>query len=143
MSPSGVLIEGPGLPGAHAPVSLKRGDLQASGQVAWKADQKAGIAFSTTVHVPSWISRQSPSQARIDAIVSDFKSGRPAEDHGQAVAQANSSLEAQLRELRAGLAQLGDSLVNDPELVATHPEIQMLDMSVQRIDRMIAQLRDG
>ena len=144
MSPSGVLTEGADLPEPGTPVTLKRGCLQASGEVAWKADQKAGIAFSATVHVASWMSRlPSSHQERVDAIVSDFKGGKRADGHGQAAVTPSGirSLEADLLALRTGLAQLGDSLVNDVILVATHPEIQILDVSVQRIDRMIGQLR--
>ncbi|MGH6706926.1 MAG: PilZ domain-containing protein [Sphingomicrobium sp.] len=146
MSPSGVLIEGADLPEPGTAVTLKRGSLEASGEVAWKADQKAGIAFSSAVQVASWMLRHPSSrQARIDAIVTDFKTGRQAVDQEQK-AEASpgiGSLETELRGLRAELALLGNKLVNDPILVATHPEIQMLDISVQRVDRMISQIRDA
>jgi hypothetical protein len=143
MSPSGVLLEGADLPETGTAITLKRGGLQAAGEVAWKADRKAGIAFSGTVHVASWMSRQPSShQARVDAIVSDFKTGRRAEEHETpAPSPGSTSLEAELLELRAGLAELGNSLANDPALIAAHPEMQMLDVSVQCIDRMIGQLR--
>jgi hypothetical protein len=146
MSPSGVLVEGAGLPEPLTAVTLKRGSLQISGEVAWKADQKAGIAFSTTVDVAAWMSRQpSSDQARIDAIVSDFKTGGGAHrsPHTAEPLPGRNSLETELLELRADLAQLGNGLVNDPALVAAHPEVQMLDISVQRLDRMIGRLRDG
>jgi hypothetical protein len=146
MSPSGVLVEGAGLPEPLTAVTLKRGSLQITGEVAWKADQKAGIAFSTTVDVGAWMSRQpSSDQARIDAIVADFKTGGGAHRSGQAAEPlpGGNSLETELFELREDLARLGNSLVNDPALVATHPEVQMIDISVQRLDRMIGRLRDG
>lgn len=146
MSPSGALIECADIPEPCTAVTLKRGSLHASGQIAWKADQKAGIAFSTTVQVASWMSRQPSShQAQVDAIVSDFKTGRRVDGQGLAaeVLPGISSMETQLLELHADLAQLGDSLINDLALIATHPEIQILDISVQRLDRMIKQLRDG
>lgn len=146
MSPSGALIECADIPDPCTAVTLKRGSLEASGQIAWKIDQKAGIALSTTVHVASWMSRHPSShQARVDAIVSDFKTERRVEVHGPTAEALPgiSSMETQLLELRADLAQLGDSLINDLALIATHPEIQMLDISVQRLDRMIRQLRDG
>ena len=146
MSASGVLVEGAGLPQRLAAVTLKRGSLQITGEVAWKADQKAGIAFSTTVDVGAWMSRQpSSDQARIDAIVSDFKTGSGAHSGGQAAEPLPgcNSLETELLQLRADIARLGNSLVNDPALVAAHPEVQMLDISLQRVDRMIERLRDG
>ena len=144
MSPSGALIEGANMPDPCTAVTLKRGSLQAFGQIAWKVDQKAGIAFSTTVHVASWMSRQPSShQAQVDSIVADLKAGKRVNACGQ-VAEAFpdiSSMATQLLELRADLAQLGDSLIKDLALIATHPEIQFLDISVQRLDRMIRQLR--
>jgi hypothetical protein len=92
------------------------------------------------------MARQPPShQARVDAIVSEFKTGRPGGGHGQSAESPAGveSLEIQLLELRADLAKLGGKLVDDLALIAAHPEIQMLDISVQRIDRMIGQLRDA
>lgn len=49
-------------------------------------------------------------------------------------------MEAQLHEVHAELAQLERNLVANVILVATRPEIQVLDVSLQRIDRMIRQL---
>jgi hypothetical protein len=49
-------------------------------------------------------------------------------------------LETELAQLRADLSRLGGKLASDPALIASHPEIQMLDVSVQRIDRIIGQL---
>lgn len=39
--------------------------------------------------------------------------------------------------LRSDLADLGDALVQDIRLVARHPEIQLLDIAIQRIDRLL------
>ena len=145
MSPSGALIECADIPEPGVAVNLKRGSLQASGEIAWKVDQKAGVAFSTPVHVANWMSRQrAPHQATVDAIVSDFNTERLGGGSGQtaSVLPAISSMETQLLELRGDLAQLGNSLISDADLIANHPEIQMLDVSVQRVDRMLQQLRD-
>lgn len=48
----------------------------------------------------------------------------------------NSAL-VELTALRSDLVNLGDALVQDIILVATHPEIQLLDIAVQRIDRLL------
>jgi hypothetical protein len=50
-------------------------------------------------------------------------------------------LEVELGQLRAELAELESALLADVILVATHPEIQTLDISVQRIDRILTSLR--
>jgi hypothetical protein len=38
--------------------------------------------------------------------------------------------------LKADLTQLGNSLAADMIIVATHAEIQLIDISLQRIDRI-------
>jgi hypothetical protein len=146
MSPSGALLEGAGIAEAGTAVTLKRGSLEAFGVVAWSADLKAGIAFSGPVEIASWMSRKPPShQARVDEIVAEIRTGHPGPDHLRPAPRTYGagSLEAELAQLRADLSRLGGKLASDPALIAAHPEIQMLDVSVQRIDRMIGQLGEG
>lgn len=144
MSPSGALIESEVLPEPGVKVVLKRGSLHANGCVVWKVERRAGIAFAATVSVADWMSRHpSPQQARIDDLVSSFKSDRRT-DIGFSV-EANdvsgaASIEAELMTLRSDLAELEAGLIGDTILVATHPEIQIIDISLQRIDRLIAKL---
>ena len=45
--------------------------------------------------------------------------------------------------LRAELAQLESALTEDTALVAAHPEIQTIDISLQRVDRVLKRLRAG
>jgi hypothetical protein len=93
------------------------------------------------------MSRKPPShQARVDDIVAEIRTGQPGPHHVRPAARTYGagSLEAELAQLRVDLSGLGGKLANDPALIAAHPEIQMLDVSVQRIDRMIGQLNgDG
>ena len=143
MSRAGALIESSVIPQPGSGVILKRGSLQTAGRIAWKIDRKAGLAFSTSVFVGDWMARQSGShQDRVDEIVSKFKAGSR---HGCPTvevehSQDSCSVEAELLRLRAELAQLGGSLIGDTILVATHPEIQTLDIALQRIDRLIDRL---
>lgn len=145
MSPDGALIESRDLPPPPSAVVLKRGSLQVSGQIAWSVERKAGIAFAAKVQVADWMARQPAThQVRVDAMVAEL---RVATNRGEAGATASeptehSPLEIQLLEVRSDLAQLESSLVADVILVATHPEIQVLDVSLQRIDRLIRQLRE-
>jgi hypothetical protein len=85
----------------------------------------------------------SPQQARIDHLVASLKEDRPV-DIGSAVdakgAHRATSIEDELMSLRSDLAELEASLIGDTNLVATHPEIQIIDISLQRIDRLIARL---
>ena len=143
MSSCGALIESAAIPESGTAVMLKRGSLQIEGRVVWKADRKAGIAFLGDVHVAEWMSRKvEPHQERVDEIVWDFKSDRRLRSCANEVAATgSSSAKRELLELRTELIQLGNSLIGDVVLIATHPEIQMLDIAVQRVDRLLGQLR--
>jgi hypothetical protein len=144
MSPTGALIESSTLPEPGAAVVLRRGSLEIAGRIAWKAGNKAGIAFGSTIYVADWMSRKpgGGAQERVDGIVSAFKTGVPipAPAAGSSIIAGGDSLTAELMALRTELAELGNSLIGDVVLVATHPEIQVLDIAVQRIDRMIGRL---
>ena len=145
MSPSGALLDGAVIPDPGTTVTLKRGSLEAYGRVAWSADQKAGIAFSSPVEIVTWMSRQPSShQARVDEIMAEIRIGRRPPDHAGLATEADGagSLEMELVQLRADLSRLDSRLANDPALIAAHPEIQMLDVSVQRIDRLLGRLGD-
>jgi hypothetical protein len=144
MSQTGALIEASRVPDPGAAVILKRGALHISGQIAWKVERKAGIVFSTKVNVADWLSRPAGAhQEKVDDIVSSL---RAVAHPGGAVDATNissdTSIVAELAALRADLVQLGNGLANDTILVATHPEIQMIDVALQRVDRVIGQLRN-
>lgn len=134
MSPSGALVEAAILPPPGVKVTLKRGSLKANGRVAWQSDRKAGIAFDATVFVADWMCRQPVEhQDRVDEIVSDLRQGTtgPAPTN-----DGPFSVHCELVLLRAELEQLGNALVSDTILVVTHPEIQLLDVAMQRVDRI-------
>ena len=45
--------------------------------------------------------------------------------------------------IRADLLALSESLIADDIIAATHPEIQTLDITLQRIDQMLLKLRQA
>ncbi|QIK96222.1 hypothetical protein G7076_06970 [Sphingomonas sp. HDW15A] len=60
LSKEGALVEGEGLPAIGQLVTFRKGDLRLSGNVAWRAGNRAGIAFdqpldpeSVLRHVPA------------------------------------------------------------------------------------------
>jgi hypothetical protein len=143
MSQSGALIETSVVPDPGTAVVLKRGSLQAPGRIAWEAEGKAGIAFSARVNVGDWLSPQVRGhQEQVDEIISGLRSGKQAGGvaDGSSIA-GDPSIDAELQALRADLVRLGDGLAGDSILVATHPEVQLVDIALQRVDRMIGQLR--
>ena len=145
MSAKGALIEAAVVPKPGHLVVLKRGSLQVSGRVAWSASRQAGLAFHVMVSVTDWMAKRANAQQdQIDKIVSTLKSAADPNDH-PVPALINpgrpAAIEAELTLLSAELAQLGNGLAADVVLVATHPEIQLLDIALQRIGRILDALR--
>lgn len=141
MSLQGALIEGAALPALDAPVTLRRGGLAASARIVWLAGRKAGVAFCATVYIADWMSRNGDShQARVDDVVRDIRSdrGRPDPAPGSSSpTSVNALLNAELTALRAELIAMENELTGDVVVVATHPEIQLLDVALQRVERML------
>lgn len=139
MSQNGALIEALDLPDVETPIIIKRGSLEASGSVAWKAEPKAGLAFANHVYVADWMGRAAPShQERVDEIVALLKADRrPSNDLHP---PSEKTIEEELASLQADLAALGSSLASDAILVATHPDIQILDIAVQRLGRVLVRM---
>lgn len=141
MSPSGVLIEAPVLPEPGSKIELRRGELQVTGRIAWRIDNRAGIKLDATVYVADWMARQGNSgQQRVDAFLATVRA-KPAT--ASASASDTLSIEAELSQLRAELSELETVLIGDAIVIATHPEIQTIDISLQRIDRILKRLHDG
>lgn len=146
MSASGALIEAAVLPETGHPVTLKRGHLEADGKVAWRTERKAGVAFGGVVYVVDWLQRQASHQDSVDQKFSQARAEAAAKMSPFPTTcdrPRNIPVESELLNLRADLSTLGNGLICDPILVATHPEIQLLDVSVQRIDRLLARLCGG
>jgi hypothetical protein len=137
ISTSGALIEGAIAPGPGATVTLMRGSLQVSATILWKLDRQAGIAFSSPLQVADWMPLKAGAhQGQVDGMIDTIRSGtgdRP----GGPMDRRPDSLDTELRALRSEIAQLGDALVKDTLLIAAHPEIQLIDIALQRIDRML------
>lgn len=147
MSPSGALIEAPLLPVAGSRILLKRGSLQASGRIAWQVNRRAGVAFEAMVHVADWMARTASSgQNRVDEIVAGFKAspGRPpVQTSPSNDSSGTTTIQVDLAMIRADLLALSESLIADAIIAATHPEIQTLDITLQRIDQMLLKLRQA
>lgn len=137
MSPSGALIEGAVLPDVGFRISLKRGLLQANGHIAWRTDRRAGVRLDAAVCVADWMSRNA-GQERVDAVVNAIRSQSRVPEQLVAV---ESTIESELVQLQTELKQLESALVADVIVAATHPEIQTIDISLQRIDRLLLRVR--
>lgn len=145
ISPSGALIEGSIVAAKGEELVLKRVGLEASATIVWKIGRKAGIAFASTIHVADWISkRPSAHQARVDDMVQAIRSGsveRPGEIGEKPPLPPDSLIEAELEALKYYLGELEHGLAADVVVAAAHPEIQLLDVALQSIERMLLNLR--
>ncbi|MCL6698295.1 PilZ domain-containing protein [Sphingomonas sp. NSE70-1] len=139
MSAKGALIEAAVLPQPGSLIVLKRGSLEVSGRVAWVSARQAGLAFGTLVDVSDWMSKRANAQQdRIDEIVTQLKSQDVVQNDAIEASTAGSRELLQL--LRSDLVQLGNTLAADVILVATHPEIQLVDIALQRVERILKHL---
>lgn len=144
MSPTGALIEAAILPEVERRIMLKRGRLHAAGWIAWRSGRRAGVRLEAAVHVPDWMTRQvSAGQERVDTLVSIARAEGTNYASTDAMEPHPAPVEAELLRLRAELAELEDALVGDNLVAASHPEIQTLDVSLQRIDRILKAVRAG
>jgi hypothetical protein len=144
MSHSGALIEGSLLPDVGDRIRLKRGQLEATGWIAWRVERKAGVKLEAAVHVADWMSRPgSADQERVDALLSIVRNNASPLTAAAADPIGRASIETELRQLRLELAELEAALLKDLAVAAAHPEIQTLDVSAQRIDRILKGLRSG
>ena len=82
LSAQGALLEGGCLPGEGAAVRLRRGSLEAAGEVAWARAPLCGVRFDTPIDADEWIGRAGPAwQQRIDAAVAEFRTYGPGAVH--------------------------------------------------------------
>jgi hypothetical protein len=144
MSQTGALIDAAVLPEVGCRVILKRGPLQAAGNIAWRAGRRAGVRLEADVCVADWMARLGNSgQDRVDALVAIVRNDVPRMGAPAPVATETLSVEGELAMLRTELTRLERGLVGDPAVIANHPELQTFDISLQRIDRILKRLCAG
>ena len=140
LSASGALIEGSALPAAGAMVSVCRGDLSVGGIIAWRSHKQAGIAFKSNISVATWLpGNRGSRQCAIDKVVFRSKNAPVAQAAPSTPSCAPprcAPVLAELAALKKDILSLGELLVQDVILVATHPEIQLLDVVIQRVRRL-------
>jgi len=142
LSASGALIEGANLPAAGAAVTIRRGGLSVEGALAWRSSNQAGVGFASNISVPAWLPKNGGSkQSAIDRLMFEAKSGPAGQSERPrpvcSLVDPNRAL-VELVSLRKELTILEDALVQDVRLVAAHPDIQLLDIALQRVDRLLS-----
>lgn len=140
LSSSGALIEFTGLgPTKGERIVLRRGSLEAEGNAAWSDEKKAGLAFDAKVDVSEWMGRTGGNQqSKIDEAVAKYRSDPAGPAVIDILAITPDPLAVQLRAVRNQLERLADRLSQDVDVVMKHPEVQVLDIALQTLDRIIA-----
>ncbi len=147
MSFDGALIEGAVLPLPDTRVELLRGDLRASGVVAWVDGNRCGVRLDHRIVVDSWISGKATThQALVDRRIDEARRAMAAAPTEPGVVEPgvvepvsrigppDVAVAAEIDLIIAALASLGERLTDDPEVVARHGvQLQALDEAQQRL----------
>jgi hypothetical protein len=142
MSSSGAMIEGVTLPAIGSSVMLQRAELSIGADVMWSAAGRCGIKFQGSVAVPDWISgtagKSVRSQAQVDALQAEIRSGAPARAPAPAAAvpPSGAEIDARLAEevayVRRLVEAMGEELVDEPVILQRHARLlQNFDIVAQ------------
>lgn len=133
LSVHGVLLEGSALPPEGTIVQIKRGSLQASGEIAWSRDQHCGLRFVSAIDVGAWIERAGPAgQQRIDAAIADFRR-EPARPLSFAILPSDFTT-SNLSALSEEILRICERMVAMPALsVATAEQILKIEAAARAI----------
>lgn len=150
MSASGALVEGTGLPEEGAEVQLLRGSLHLSATVAWSAEGRCGLRFSSLACVRDWLAPPAnPGQQRVDEAVRVLKLGAvpmPQRRTSQVVTPNGNELIQFGDDLRRAMRLVKDlchELSSDDEVVTRHAEkLQNMDI-VQQTVAAVADALEG
>lgn len=143
LSETGALIEGPAFPPAGTIVTLRRQEVEISGEIVWVAVPRCGIRFQGSIGVSEWISgKRAPlnfAQARVDAVQAAIRSGTPM-PQGAATPARLDALAAGLDDRLAKeisyvqhlLDELSTELIQNPVVVQQHDrKLQNFDIADQ------------
>lgn len=133
LSAGGALVEGAKLPAAGVRASLKRGSLNAPGEIAWTRGQHCGIRFDEAADVDEWIQRVGPEhQQRIDEVIDDYRNGAVCSSRIALVKGPN--LRATLEDIGAELMQIAERISNLPDLsLELAEELVRIEAAAHRI----------
>ena len=139
LSRQGALVEGTALPPEGSAVRISRGSLRASGKIAWRKDNRAGIQFDTHVAVAEWLPRgPATQQQKIDEIVFAHKNGVVGQVAVPPVPPAPPpDVPDELRKLEQILRSVSEDLARDAVLCERHlASIQLLDGAAEKLAKL-------
>ena len=135
LSTSGGQVEGLEFPEVGSAMTLVRGSLSVRGHVAWSAERRCGLHFSTRISVSGWIaSPANGEQQRVDHLVALVKAGAGPPAMPSHAPSAAEELAGDLTRVSKLLEMLGDELASDPAIVTGHGVLlQNLDIALQTL----------
>ena len=146
MSSDGALAEGVDVPQAGSEVRLVRGSLAASATVAWSAQGRCGLHFSSPVSVREWLAPPAnQDQQRVDDAVRLLKAGAiPLAPEAVAAKSANQDgLGSDLKSIARLLELLTEHLAGNEATVLAHADdLPDLDIAVQTLNVFANSLTD-
>ena len=143
LSPAGALVESVLLPSIGERVTLSRGSLEASGEVVWLANGRAGLLFSGRVTIADWLpgGQNQKRQQRADELFQRLKAELPHRDDPSTSLCLSSELpdSSDLEELAGRLDMLAEALAdNDVVLTLYTTKLQILDAAAQALRKLAA-----
>ena len=138
LSPHGALLDGRELPVAGSSVRLVRGGLTVSGQVAWQADDWAGIGFDEQIEIDQWVRRVGHAgQQRVDSVVAALRRKEtPLENRRAATLPSLAALSSELD-------QICERLACTPEMTVELAEVLLRLDAVAQVLRQLGRHGDS
>ena len=138
LSPTGALIEGHRIPREETKLTLRRGELQIDGKVAWYGNGRAGMRFFSAISVKEWL--PGGESRRKQDLVNALFHGSVAEGatpRNAAKLPKKYFSSAEIIDAHDMLQALSDALADDPQAVRRHGgKLQSLDFAIQILSRL-------
>jgi len=141
MSPDGALVEGAALPRLGEHLSLRRGELVATGRVIWRDGGRAGLRFDHSVDFAAWLPAGGRQQ-QVDQAFHAIKTGLSNIVPLPVGAVETSSIgKSDLLDAAMAIDALADALAGDARVIASHStRLQALDVASQMLRRCAASM---
>lgn len=126
------MVDGAKLPALGTKVRLSRGSLSASGEVAWRQNDMAGLNFAQQIDVDVWVQRVGHGgQQRVDRLIATLREADAAPEQIEPAVQRSS-----LTAASAELDEICERLASAKMSVELGEELLRLDALAQSLRRL-------
>lgn len=133
LSPHGALIDGSSLPPVGSQIRLRRGQLQATGQLAWQSAGQGGVNFAKDIDVELWVKRVGHGgQQQVDGVIAALRGSGELPFEIEAPTGLNTVVE-----VSRALDQACDELAATPDIsIELGEKLLRLDSIAQTLRRL-------